>query len=103
MKKTIVASAVLFILPFASAADLADPGQIKPLKEFSPPKPITPTMAQGYMIENQFDRVDRMQYFSVTNPISNGIAPLKISPDSTAKTSITLCSQAYVKPNIMEW
>ena len=32
MKKTIVASAVLFILPFASAADLADPGQIKPLK-----------------------------------------------------------------------
>ena len=79
MKKTIVASAVLFILPFASAADLADPGQIKPLKEFAPPKPITPTMAQGYMIENQFDRVDRMQYFSVTNPINNGIAPLKIS------------------------
>ena len=55
MKKTMVASAVLFILPFASATDLADPGQIKPLKEFAPPKPITPTMAQGYMIENQFD------------------------------------------------
>lgn len=60
-------------------ADLANPDDIQPIKDFAPPKPIPPTQAQKYQIENQFDRTDRSQYFSVTDPINNGISPLKIS------------------------
>ncbi|OBX03538.1 TonB-dependent receptor [Gallibacterium genomosp. 3] len=60
-------------------ANLADPDTIQPIKNFSPPKPIPPTQSQRYQIENQFDRTDRNQYYSVTDSINNGISPLKIS------------------------
>ena len=79
MKRKIMTDIALLSVPLAVTADLADPEQIRPLKEFTPPKPITPNIAQGYMIENQFDRVDCTQYFSVTNKINEGIAPLKLS------------------------
>ena len=59
MKRNIMTGIALLSVPLAVTADLADPEQIRPLKEFTPPKPITPNIAQGYMIENQFDRVDR--------------------------------------------
>ncbi|WP_386698226.1 TonB-dependent receptor domain-containing protein [Lonepinella sp. MS14436] len=78
-KQTLLGLAVLATVPSVFATDLADPDQIKPLKEFSPPKPIAPNIAQGYMVENQFDRTDRSQYFSVANKVNEGVAPLKLS------------------------
>lgn len=69
----------------ASAEELADPNQIRPLKTFAPPPSIPPNGAQRYQVENQFDRTDRAAYFSVTDNINNGMSPLKISSDFYGK------------------
>ncbi|MDO4907568.1 TonB-dependent receptor [Neisseria sp.] len=56
---------------------LADAGEIRSLKEFAPPKPVTPDAAQGYMPENQFDRTDRSGYYFVTGNIDKAMRPVK--------------------------
>ena len=59
------------------AETLADPDEIRPIKTFSPPKPIAPTAAQGYFPENQFDRTDRSNHYFVTENIDQAFRPLK--------------------------
>ena len=59
------------------AETLADPDEIRPVKTFSPPKPVTPTAAQGYFPENQFDRTDRSDHYFVTENIDQAFRPLK--------------------------
>ncbi|MDO4431198.1 MAG: TonB-dependent receptor [Lonepinella koalarum] len=78
MKRTLISTALLLTSSF-TLAELANPDVIKPWKEFTPPPPIPPSIAQQSMPENQFDRTDRTQYFSVTQPITSGISPLKVS------------------------
>lgn len=63
----------------AMAEELANPDAIQAIKEFAPPKPITPNVAQGYFPENQFDGADRSSYHFVTQQIDQALSPLKIN------------------------
>ena len=60
------------------ATDLTNSNQFTPLKQFGPPSLIAPNIAQNYGVENQFDRTDRSEYFSVTNQIDNALRPLRL-------------------------
>lgn len=81
MKPSLVLSALIgsSLVISVNAEELANPDNISPLKEFNPPKPITPNIAQGYMVENQFDRTDRSQYFFVTDKIDSAMRPVKLA------------------------
>ena len=74
--------AVLLSLTLSSilmAENLASTTQVGPLKSFSPPKPIAPNIAQGYMVENQFDRPNRQDYFSTSSLVYRNLDKFHIS------------------------
>lgn len=55
------------------AMDIANSDQVKPIKSFGPPKPISPHKAQSHMIENQFDKAPRQSYYFVTKKIDDSM------------------------------
>ncbi|RAZ59238.1 TonB-dependent receptor domain-containing protein [Campylobacter hyointestinalis] len=59
-------------------ANIANPSQFEPLKDFKPPKLITPENSQNYGVENQFDNASRDYYF-ITDKIDNSIDPWHLS------------------------
>lgn len=59
-------------------ANIANPTQIEPIKDFGPPKPITPENSQNYGVENQFDKATR-DYYSVTDKIDTSMDPWHFS------------------------
>lgn len=61
------------------AENLANPKEITPLKQFSPPPLINPNIALGYYPENQFDRTFRTSYYQVTDIIDKSLDPFHIS------------------------
>ena len=79
MKKIYFSTFALLALGTFLGADLADSSQIKKQKEFGPPPPITPKIAQSYMLENQFDNARRDEYFFVTNKVDSAMSPFKIA------------------------
>lgn len=54
-------------------ANGANPDVIKPVKDFTPPPPYTPNIAQSAFPENQFDRAPRDDYFFVTDLLDNSM------------------------------
>ena len=54
-------------------ANGANPDVIKPIKDFTPPPPYTPNIAQSAFPENQFDRTPRDDYFFVTDLLDNSM------------------------------
>ena len=54
-------------------ANGANPDVIKPIKDFTPPPPYTPNIAQSAFPENQFDRAPRDDYFFVTDLLDNSM------------------------------
>ena len=57
----------------ALLANGANPDVIKPIKDFTPPPPYTPNIAQSAFPENQFDRTPRDDYFFVTDLLDNSM------------------------------
>lgn len=88
------------------AEDLASPNQFQALKPFGPPAPITPNVAQNYGVENQFDRTNRRDYFSVTNSIDNQMSPLRLHTGAYGKNyyssalALARGANAYVMGNL---
>lgn len=79
MKNFMSMSAVLALSSVCVwATNLADPDEIKPIKDFNPPHFITPNVAQSAMIENQFDRTDRVNHYYVTNKIDQAMSPFRL-------------------------
>lgn len=81
MKLSILTLSLLsiFMATSSMAEELASPDNFKPIKTFSPPKPIAPNEAQGYFPENQFDRTDRSNYYFATETIDQAMRPLKLN------------------------
>lgn len=77
MKKVILLSFMLSSILMAE--NLASSEQISPLKDFGPPKPIAPNIAQGYMVENQFDNLERQNYFSTSSLVYKNLDKFHIS------------------------
>lgn len=77
MKRVVLLSLTLSSILMAD--NLASTTQVSALKSFSPPKPIAPNVAQGYMIENQFDRPNRQDYFSTSNLVYKNLDKFHIS------------------------
>lgn len=77
MKRAVILS--LTLSSILMAENLASTTQVGPLKSFSPPKPIAPNIAQGYMVENQFDRPNRQDYFSTSSLVYRNLDKFHIS------------------------
>lgn len=71
------------------ADDLANPTQIKPLVQFSPPPLITPQNALSLKLENQFDNSHRNTYHSVTNTLDNAMNPFHFSSGFFGRSNYT--------------
>ncbi|ASK28050.1 hypothetical protein [Neisseria chenwenguii] len=92
-----LAVSAVFIATSAMAEELADPDGIRPIKIFSPPKPITPNIAQGYFPENQFDptcaeavgTVSRLKRRNRTN-VSSDDAAWRFAYGYAQKTVLTV-------------
>ena len=56
-----------------------NPENIRPIKDFTPPPPYTPNLAQSAFPENQFDHTPRNDYFFVTNLIDNSIDKIHLA------------------------
>ncbi len=61
------------------AENLANPKEITPLKQFSPPPLINPNITLGYYLENRFDRTFRTSYYRVTDIIDKSLDLFHIS------------------------
>ena len=60
-------------------ANSANPDNIAPIKDFAPPKPYTPNIAQGAFPAHQFERTNRDDYFFVTDLLDDSIDKFHIS------------------------
>lgn len=77
MKKIILSSVLL-----ASALlgkNIADASVIKPIRDFTPPPPITPQNTLKAGVENQFDLANRTGYYSVTDKLDNSMDKFHLS------------------------
>ena len=57
----------------ALIANGANPDVIKPIKDFTPPPPYTPNIAQSAFPAHQFDHTNRSNYFFVTDLLDNSM------------------------------
>ena len=57
----------------ALIANGANPDVIKPIKDFTPPPPYTPNIAQSAFPTHQFDHTNRSNYFFVTDLLDNSM------------------------------
>lgn len=99
MKKLAIFTLTTLASSIALATQLANPDKIEPLKSFSPPKPISPNIAQRNMLENQFDRTERTHYYSVTDKINGGISPLKFSSGFYGKSTYSSLLSGFRQAN----
>ncbi|MGP1485562.1 MAG: TonB-dependent receptor domain-containing protein [Campylobacter sp.] len=67
-------------------ANGANPDTIKPIKDFTPPPPYTPNIAQSAFPENQFDLTPRDDYFFVTDLLDDSMDKFHISGGFYGKT-----------------
>ncbi|CAD7286893.1 TonB-dependent receptor [Campylobacter suis] len=77
MRKFLLSS--LALVSLFGGENIASGGVIKPIKEFAPPPPITPNIAQGTMPTNQFDHTDRSKYYFVTNKLDDSMDKFHLS------------------------
>lgn len=66
----------MFLADGALAQNLASPKQFGPLKKFGPPPIITPNVALGHYVENQFSHTKRGDYFTLTDSMDNSMNPI---------------------------
>ncbi|WP_462109720.1 TonB-dependent receptor domain-containing protein [Campylobacter concisus] len=67
-------------------ANGANPDAIKPIKDFTPPPPYTPNVAQSAFAENQFDRAPRDDYFFVTDLLDNSMNKFHVASGFYGRT-----------------
>lgn len=74
--RVVLSCAALAGLLFANGAN---PDNIAPLKDFAPPKPYMPNIAQGAFPAHQFERTNRDDYFFVTDLLDDSMDKFHIS------------------------
>lgn len=73
-----------FLMSFAVAGSVlfangANPDAVQPLKDFTPPPPYTPNIAQSAFPAHQFDRTPRDNYFFVTDLLDDSMDKFHVS------------------------
>ncbi|MDO5046253.1 TonB-dependent receptor domain-containing protein [Campylobacter sp.] len=74
--RVVLSCTALASLLFANGAN---PDNIAPIKEFAPPKPYTPNIAQSAFPKHQFERTNRDDYFFVTDLLDDSMDKFHIS------------------------
>ena len=65
-----------FLVDSINAQNLASPKQFGPLKKFGPPPIIAPNVALGHYLENQYNHINRGDYFTLTDSMDNAMNPI---------------------------